>query len=360
MNKQQTFDCKFKIKRIHEENGVGVVEGFAATFGNTDRVNDIIVEGAFTDSIEEIRARKGHIPMLFQHDFRKVIGKFRASEMRLTPEGLFVKGEINLKTDLGKNVHELLKAEDISDFSIGFITKESHLDEDKGLNFLEKIDLKEISIVTFPANEMAVVTAVKTVVPFQDLPILRDSDGDPDTRRQWDSNKAVANIRRLTGSEDEPSSTYRNAFLWFDGENADNFGAYKLPIADAIDGEMVAIPRGVFAAAGALLGARGGVDIPDNQRPAVQRNIERYYDKMDLESPFSKGLGPNELSRMSPKMIKTYLRDNGFSVAGAEYLSDMANKGIKSLRDSGSKKPSDSDNGSLKGLLDDLKQTIGA
>ena len=341
MNKNQTLDCKLEIKRVDEENGIAIVEGFAATFGNTDLVNDVIVEGAFTESIAEIKAKKGHIPMLFQHEFRKIFGKFRATDMRETPAGLFVKGEINLRTDLGRNNFELLKAEDISDFSIGFRIRESHFDEVLGVNFLEKIDLKEISIVTFPANEMAVVTGVKSDAP--DLPILRNFDGDPDTRKAWDSVLAVANISKLSSDE--------NGLLWSDE-------THKMTLADVVDSELVAIPRGIFAAAAALLGGKS--NIPDDQQPTVQKTIESYYAKMDLASPFSKGLGPNELSRMSPKMIKTYLRDNGFSVAGAEYLSDMANKGIKSLRDSGSKKPSDSDNGSLKGLLDDLKQKIGA
>lgn len=358
--KIEHFDCHFKIKEIKQDQDIGIVEGLASTFGNVDHMGDVIDQGAFKESIEDILNRKGHIPMLWQHDWRSVIGKFRANAMFETEEGLFVRGEINLNTQHGRDTHALLKAGDISDFSIGFRTRESHINDDTSTNHLEKVDLMEISIVTFPANDRAIVTAVKTVVPFQDLPILRNRDGEPNTRREWDSVKAIERVREFTGSQDEPSSSYKNAFLWFDGSNADNFTAYKLPIADIVGNEMVVIPRGVFAAAGALQGARGGVNIPDDQRPAVIVNVERYYDKMDLESPFTKGLGPNELGRMTPKMIKSYLRDNGFSVAGAEYLSDMANKGIKSLRDSGNNSPSDSDNSSLKGLLDDLKQKIGA
>ena len=64
------------------------------------------------------------------------------------------------------------------------------------------------------------------------------------------------------------------------------FGSYKLPIADVIDGRLRAVPKAVFAAAGAMRGARGGVDIPDADRKGVIRHLEKYYAKMDLESPF--------------------------------------------------------------------------
>ena len=70
-------------------------------------------------------------------------------------------------------------------------------------------------------------------------------------------------------------------------KNSDEFGGYKLPIADVIDGELRAVPRAIFAAAGALRGARGGVDIPDSDRDSIIRNLERYYDKMGMDSPFT-------------------------------------------------------------------------
>ena len=48
---------------------------------------------------------------------------------------------------------------------------------------------------------------------------------------------------------------------WYDAENEDVKSAYKLPHHRASD--LKAVWRGVAAAMGALLGARGGVDIPD-------------------------------------------------------------------------------------------------
>src|SRR4030067_278291 len=62
--------------------------------------------------------------------------------------------------------------------------------------------------------------------------------------------------------------------------------SYKLPIADVIGGELTAVPRGIFAAAGALLGARGGVDIPAEAKRRIASHLERYYSKLDMEAPF--------------------------------------------------------------------------
>lgn len=343
--KTKHFDCHFEIKSIKKEGDIGIVEGFASTFGNTDRVGDIIDPGAFTESLIEIERGKGHIPMLFQHRSDQVIGKFRAKDMRETDQGLFVRGEINLKTEKGRDTHALLEARDISDFSIGFRTREEHFDEVERVNHLEKLSLMEISIVTFPANEQAIVTDVKSV--FHDLPILRDENSEPNTRHEWDKEKALENIEAFEGEKD-------HAFLWIDKEDR------KFLIADVIDGELKAVPRAIFAAAGALCGDRGALGISDDEKVAVRRNIERYYEKQDIESPFKKGLGPNELGRMSPKQIKTYLRENGFSVSGAEYLSHMASKGIKSLSDSGGNTQSDSGQvASVEYLLDELKSKVG-
>ena len=117
------------------------------------------------------------------------------------------------------------------------------------------------------------------------LPVLASRN------RTWDSDAAIARVRTFTGSTDEPSSTYRSAFLYYIPDEAENFSGYKLPIADVVDGRMVAIPRGIFSAAGVMNGAMGGVDVPDRDRAVITRKINRYYNIMselfedDIESP---------------------------------------------------------------------------
>lgn len=118
--------------------------------------------------------------------------------------------------------------------------------------------------------------AEKTVVSFQDLPLAS-------RERQWDGDAAERRVRRWAGGPDKDDvdfERYRRAFLWFDSDDADNFGAYKLGIADVIDGTLTAVPRGIFAAAAAVEGARGGVDIPQGDMDSVRNHLGRYYRKM--------------------------------------------------------------------------------
>ena len=106
------------------------------------------------------------------------------------------------------------------------------------------------------------------------LPILEDRD------RAWDSDSAIARVRTFTNSKDKPSAQYKKAFLYYDEEEQEDFGDYKLPIADVVDGKLVAIPRAIFSAAGAMSGSRGGVDIEDADREKVTNVINKYYTRM--------------------------------------------------------------------------------
>jgi len=125
------------------------------------------------------------------------------------------------------------------------------------------------------ASARATVT-VKGATSFGDLPL------GPRGRR-WDKTAADKRVRKWSEADEKPNAKYRRAFFWFDGGAADTFGAYKLQFADVIEGSLVAVPRGVFAAAAAIQGARGGVDIPESDASKVKAHIGRYYAKMRRE-----------------------------------------------------------------------------
>ena len=82
-----------------------------------------------------------------------------------------------------------------------------------------------------------------SVTAFKDLPLAaRD--------REWDHDAAEARVRRWAKAEDEPTAKYRGAHVWYDAENKDEFGAYKLLIADVINGQLKVVPRGSCRRAG--------------------------------------------------------------------------------------------------------------
>ena len=119
-----------------------------------------------------------------------------------------------------------------------------------------------------------------TTTRFQDFP-LADRD------REWDGDAAEQRIRDWAHAQDGPTSRYRDAHVWYDGDNADNFTAYKLLIADVVDGRPHAVPRAVMSAAGVLQGARGGVDIPEGELDRVRSHVARYYEKMGDRPPWA-------------------------------------------------------------------------
>lgn len=117
------------------------------------------------------------------------------------------------------------------------------------------------------------------VTAFRDLPLA-------DRERAWDGAAAERRVRRWAGAEDGPNEKYRDAHVWYDADNKDNFTAYKLLVADVVDGRLVAVPRGVMAAGNVLQGARGGVDLPDKDVDRVRSHLAKYYRKMDDRPPW--------------------------------------------------------------------------
>ena len=107
------------------------------------------------------------------------------------------------------------------------------------------------------------------VTSFQDLP-LADRD------REWDGAAAEKRVRSWAGAEDGPNQKYRDAHVWYDADNKTNFTAYKLLIADVVDGRLTAVPRGVMAAAAVMQGSRGGVELPDKDRDRVRSHLGQY------------------------------------------------------------------------------------
>ena len=68
----------------------------------------------------------------------------------------------------------------------------------------------------------------------------------------------------------------------------DNFTAYKLLIADVIDGKLKAMPRGIMAAGAIMQGSRGGIDLPKDDIDRVKSHLAKYYKKMGDTAPWDR------------------------------------------------------------------------
>lgn len=189
---------------------------------------------------------------------------------------------------------------------------------------------KGIEVPRIPglAKESAPGTAVKS---WADIPapsgqgILLDPDTEPDETKgasgktswpladedtSWDSGEAHKRIMDWAGGDDPDWSKVKSVHFWFDDEKADTWGGYKLPFCDQIGGSIKAVPKAIYAVAGALNGARGGVEIPDDDIPAVKKKVEAYYHKLDKKAPWEdqedkedkeEGIEPGKESAMDPK-----------------------------------------------------------
>jgi uncharacterized protein len=138
--------------------GTGVFEGYASLFGKRDQQGDVVMAGAFTQSLRTKGAE--NIRMLFQHSPAEPVGTW--VDVVEKPRGLWVRGRLNLKVQRGRELLALLESGGLDGLSIGFKTIRARNDRATGTRQLLNIDLWEISLVTFPMLDGARVSTVKS------------------------------------------------------------------------------------------------------------------------------------------------------------------------------------------------------
>jgi HK97 family phage prohead protease len=135
----------------------GTVEGYASLFGEIDQARDMVMRGAFADTLRQRGVRR--VPMLFQHDPAEPVGVWL--ELREDHRGLYARGRLIPEVARGRELLSLLRAGAIDGLSIGFRTVQGRIDPRTRVRRLHAVDLWEISIVTFPLLAGARVRAVK-------------------------------------------------------------------------------------------------------------------------------------------------------------------------------------------------------
>ncbi len=138
--------------------GTGVFSGYASLFNVSDQTGDIVMPGAFHTSL--LKRPAEDIRMLFQHDPAEPVGSWL--EVRETDKGLYVLGRLDKNVQRGRELLSLLESRGLDGLSIGFKTISARKDRATSARLLTKIDLWEISLVTFPMLEGARVSAVKS------------------------------------------------------------------------------------------------------------------------------------------------------------------------------------------------------
>lgn len=153
----KSFD--FEVKEILPS---GAFTGYGSVFGTLDQGNEIVVKGAFAESLEAMKAKGRKFPILWQHRSGEPLGAYDA--VKEDDHGLLMDGTL-LVNDVqrAKEAHALMKAGAVNGMSIGYNTIEEKYDSKTSITQLLKLKLRETSIVTFPMHDDARVTTVKTL-----------------------------------------------------------------------------------------------------------------------------------------------------------------------------------------------------
>lgn len=159
-NKQRDF--RFEIKEVTDE---GTFEGLASVYGVLDNGGDVVEKGAFSRTLNA----RPEIPILWRHD--QPIGKGVIED---SEKGLLIKGRLTMAVAQAREALALMKDGVVGGLSIGFRSVKDEVVS--GVRRLKEVKLYEVSIVPFPMNEQAVVTAVKEAVPGEKKDFVADLD----------------------------------------------------------------------------------------------------------------------------------------------------------------------------------------
>ncbi len=149
----QNYEFFLEVKSLDKK---GFFSGYASVFGVIDNHDDIILRGAFSESLEE----NPEIKLLWQHRADEPIGIF--THIEEDDEGLYVEGQLLFEVERAREAYALLKTGALKGLSIGFKVTDFEIDGETGVRIIKKAELFEISLVTFPANDSAKVISVKS------------------------------------------------------------------------------------------------------------------------------------------------------------------------------------------------------
>ncbi len=195
-----------EIKEIEIDNEMFFeFEGHGAVFGNVDLADDLIKKGAFKQYIKDVESGKEKFPpALWQHDRHNPVGIYIS--LKEDSKGLFVKGRMpKADTFVSGRVVPQMKVGSVRSLSIGFRPIKVSFEEIDGdeIRILEEIKLWEISLVTFPANPEAEITALKSldeIESLSDVEKLLKSNGSFTNK---EAKAIISKINELKGNRDD-------------------------------------------------------------------------------------------------------------------------------------------------------------
>lgn len=150
--------------RAEQEEGKKRIEGYFAVFGGIYELWPGATESIDPHAFDETLG--GDIRALIDHETRLVLGRTKASTLtlRLDSHGLWGGISINENDGDAMNLYQRVSRGDVDQCSFGFdiLSEKTDIREDGSVHWtIEKVELYEVSCVTFPAYEDTSISARK-------------------------------------------------------------------------------------------------------------------------------------------------------------------------------------------------------
>lgn len=166
------LETKYMALDLKAAMETGVIEGYASLFNIEDRGGDVVAPGAYAESLNRLQEDGRRVKLLWQHNPWQPIGVW--DEVREDETGLWVKGRLLPEVEKGREAAALVEAGAIDGLSIGYRTIQAQK-KTGGVRVLEKVELWEVSLVTFPMLPSARV-ASKGAIPQEIVEKLKAGD----------------------------------------------------------------------------------------------------------------------------------------------------------------------------------------
>lgn len=203
-----------KIELRSDEGGAKTLSGYAAVFNSPTDIGSYFIEkiapGAFSDTI------KGDVRCLFNHRSENVLGRTKSGTLRLWEDAHGLRFEVDLpNTSLGRDVSELVERGDVSGCSFDFSARKQSWDDttQPPTRTLEKLEISEVSIVTFPAYE-------DTTVGLRSLEAMRAEAEAAKTEEQRKVDNHAAASRRIAEKRASMEQKFRGIQSLSDRQDA--------------------------------------------------------------------------------------------------------------------------------------------
>ena len=194
----KTLVVPFEVKEITEK---GTFSGYGSTFGNIDSGGDMVIKGAFLQTLIEHKANGTWPIMCAGHIISKEIGEW--TDIKEDDHGLWCSGNLWIDGkypdgDALKAYRGMTKANGKMGLSIGYSFYKGGYEYDEDGNYykLKNIKLHEVSVTPFPMNTLARVETVKSIRTEREFEkFLRDAGFSRSEATRITSNGYKSNVQ---------------------------------------------------------------------------------------------------------------------------------------------------------------------